>query len=394
MIPVKKKQHFVPKFYLRYFTGLDNKFFTYDFFKGGLLTERTYYESQCHKKYFYGEDGVLEDRLSQKEGQWARVCKKAIIGEPLSEEDISLLKEFVLYQKQRTNDKYNHARSDRESLLEEYVRMIYNQRGWECNDDVKELCKKRAAEEVTPAENVEMARQLLKYLDDLALLIIHYNTCNKLLTTDSPVVTLNAFMEFIGFGYDNIGIALLMPLTPQHLVIVYDDHLYTKFKDKIYIESSNEEEVIVINKYELIHAERMAFSEYANNFDAVTEEILDYRQKEIERNKMQFLGPKNTGRLMISQAEGTRNYYELRYIFLPREYRRIPFNCREAIPRHFQKGWDDKLAMKYNVLSMTIKIEQDSEIKSIIPSKGDLRIGCKRMAELARKYWRSRGYNI
>ena len=394
MSPMKKKQHYVPRFYLRYFTGPDNKFYTYDFLHRGLLSRRTYYGTQCYKNFFYGEDGILEDRLAQKERLWARVCEKAIIGEQLSEEDVSLLKEFILYQKQRTNDNYNHVRSDRESLIEECSRMIYNQNGWEFDDKAKELCKKRANEGVTPAENVERARHLLKYIDDLALLIIHYNTCNKLLTTDAPVVTLNAFMEFMSFGYNNIGLALLMPLTPQHLMIVYDDYIYTRFKGKIFIESSNDEEVATINKYELIHAERWAFSDNDDNFNAVTEEIFDYRQKDIERNKTQFLGPENTSRLMISQAEGTRNYYELPYLFLPREYRRIPLCCREPIPRYFQKEWDDKLSMKYDVLKMAKRFSTNSETKDLLLSKGDLRLGCKWMTNVARKYWTSRGYDF
>ena len=72
----KKKQHYVPKFYLKYFADDNNKFFAYDFKSQSLLPDKVFYESQCHKKYFYGEDGILENQLSQKEGEWATACKK------------------------------------------------------------------------------------------------------------------------------------------------------------------------------------------------------------------------------------------------------------------------------------------------------------------------------
>lgn len=390
----KKRQHYVPRFYLKFFTDPDNKFYAYDFETKKLVPNRVYYESQCYKKYFYGEDGILEEQLSKKEGEWSTVCKKAIVGETLSEADIMLLKEFVLYQKQRTNDNNNHRIEERESIIKEYIRHLYNQKGWEFDDAAENFCKQRAEEEISPAENVTIASKMLKYIEDLGVLIVRYSTKHKLLINDSPVVTVNAFMKFQGFGYDNVGVAFLMPLSPSNLLIVYDDQLYKKYKGSIYVESTSEDEVLNINRYEIIHSERMFYSTDIADSNLVTDDILDYRQREERRNKTQFLGPEGSQRLMMSQAEGMEYYYELPYIILPREYRRIPYNCRETIPRHFEKGWDNKLAMKYQVLSMTKKLPLNAETKKEIPSKTDLKMGCRRMESLAKIYWRAKGYNI
>ena len=383
---VKKKQHYVPRFYLKFFTDPDNKFYAYDFETKSLIPKRVYYETQCYKKYFYGEDGILEEQLSNKEGEWATVCKKAIAGDTLCEEDITSLKEFVLYQKQRTNDNNNHRIEERESIIKEYARQLYNQKGWEFDEAAEKFCKQRAEEEVSPAENVSIASKMLKYAEDLGVLIVRYSTKHKLLINDSPVVTVNAFMKFQGF--------VLMPLSPSNLLIVYDDQLYKRYKGSIYVESTSEDEVLNINRYEIVHSERMFFSTDIADFDLVTDELLDYRQREERRNKTQFLGPEGSQRLMMSQAEGMEYYYELPYIILPREYRRIPYNCREAIPRHFEKGWDNKLAMKYQVLSMTKKLPLNAETKREIPSKTDLKMGCRRMESLAKSYWKAKGYNI
>ena len=391
---VKKKQHYVPKFYLRYFANSENKFYAYDFERNGLLSNCVYYESQCQKKFFYGEDGVLEDQLSQKEGAWAAICRKAIAGNALNEAEIFLLKEFVLYQKQRTSDNHNRLRKEREAILIECARLLYSHRGWQFNEAAEQYCERRATEEITPAENVLIATELLDYIKDLGVLIVHYSTGNILLTSDSPVVTLNPFMKFQGFGYDNVGVAFLMPLSPRDLLVIYDDCLYKKNKGRIYIESGNEEEVKCINRYEIIHSERMVFSADAANFDLVTEEILDIRQGGKKRRETQFLGPEGSQRLIISQAEGSEFYYELPYLILPREYRRIPYNCREAIPRHFEKGWEEKLAMKYQVLCMAKKLPLNQETDNLLPSKTDLKIGCRRMENLARIYWKEKGYNI
>ncbi len=47
---MKKKQHYVPRFYLKRFTDSENKFYAYDFNAKGLIENRVYYESQCYKK--------------------------------------------------------------------------------------------------------------------------------------------------------------------------------------------------------------------------------------------------------------------------------------------------------------------------------------------------------
>ena len=390
----KKKQHYVPKFYLKLFADSENKFYAYDFNIRGLLSKRVYYESQCYKKYFYGEDGILENQLSKKEGKWATACKKAIAGEELKDIDFVLLKEFVLYQKQRTASNNNHLVEERTSIIRECAKHLYSFKGWEFDASAEDFCKQRAVEEITPAENVAIASGLLKYVEDMGVLIVKYSTSNKLLTTDSPVITLNSFMRFQGYGYDNIGVAFMMPLSPNTLLIIYDDQLYKQYKGKIYVENDLEDEVLNVNRYEIIHAEGKVFSAEIKNFDLITNEITEFHQREIERNKTHFLGPEGSQRLIITKAEGTDYYYELPYLALPREYRRIPYNCREAIPRHFDKCWAEKLAVKYQVLSMTKRLPLDVKTEKVLPSKTELKMGCSRMRNLALIYWREKGYNL
>ena len=147
----------------------------------------------------------------------------------LDELDTILLKEFVIYQKQRTDGNNNHLLEERESIIREFARQLYYHKGWEFDDVAERFCKQRATEEITPAENVSIAARMLKYVADLGILIVKFNTRNILLTTDSPVVTLNPFMKFQGHGYDNVGIVFLMPLSTTSLLIMYDDQLYKKY---------------------------------------------------------------------------------------------------------------------------------------------------------------------
>ncbi len=391
-----KKQHYVPRFYLKRFANDDNKFFVYNYEKNNLLCVNPVpYESQCYKKYFYGEDGILESLLSEKEGNWATIIDKIVRNIKLSNEEVRMLKEFIIFQKQRTNDENNHSIEQRASIIKEYVKLLYFNNGWEYDESAAEYCEKKAREDSTAAENVLMASNMLKYVDDLEILIVHYNTISKLLTSDAPVITLNPFSKFMGFGYDCIGISFLMPVSPEYLVILYDSDFYTRYKNTSYIESDNEEEVKNVNKYELIHAESKVFTTHIEDFELISNDIIEKRLKEVNRNRTKFIGPENAiGRIIMSQSSGTDYYYDLPYLVVPREYRRIPFICREAIPRHFQEGWDVKLERKYEILSITRMRPIRSDLKNDIIPKGDLKMGCKRMESLGKKYWRSKGYDL
>lgn len=390
----KKKQHYVPRFYLKQFASDENKFFVYDFEKNGLLSDRPVpCESQCYKKYFYGEDGIWEELLSKKEGVWASIIDKVIKKDDLTIDEINSIKEFILFQKQRTQDENNHSIEQREAMIREYAKALYYFNNWEFDEEAENFCKNKSIEDMSPAENVLMATKMLKYVDDLDILIIHFNTMNKLVTSDAPVITLNYFMEITGFGYDNIGISYLMPITPEHVVIMYDAQVYQKYRGFTFVESYAENEVEVVNRYEFIHAEQKVFYSQINAVELIDEMLLERRKKEIERNKTSYLGPENMpGRLIIAQSSGTQNYYELPYLTLPRDFKRIPFVCREAIPRHFHKGWDTKLEKKYTMLLLAKTLPNN--IDSLEISKGNLRLGCRRMEKLGKQYWQKKGYKI
>lgn len=42
---------------------------------------------------------------------------------------------------------------------------------------------------------------------------------------------------------------------------------------------------------------------------------------------------------------------DLSFAHVNHRFRRIPFNCREGAPRFWEKGWEDKLKIKAEILS-------------------------------------------
>ena len=102
-----KKQHYVPKTYLKHFSN--GKLFSVLNVENGDIYENVAYGNQCYESYFYGTDLEWEKRLNLMEQQWGMVLDKVCAGEMLGENDKNLLRQFALYQYQRTvsRDQFN-----------------------------------------------------------------------------------------------------------------------------------------------------------------------------------------------------------------------------------------------------------------------------------------------
>ncbi len=80
----KKDQHYVPKFYLRRFSFINNQK------EIGLFNTKTEFfrqqaplKGQAYKPYLYGRDGELEDILSKLEGGFAKLIRNITINSEL-----------------------------------------------------------------------------------------------------------------------------------------------------------------------------------------------------------------------------------------------------------------------------------------------------------------------
>lgn len=95
-----KKQHYVPKTYLKHFSN--GKVFSVLNIGNDVIYENVSYASQCYENYFYGNDLGWEKRLNALESQWGVVLDKVCRGENIDNNDKSILKQFSVYQYNRT----------------------------------------------------------------------------------------------------------------------------------------------------------------------------------------------------------------------------------------------------------------------------------------------------
>ena len=379
----KKRQNYVPRFYMREFEKKKKKFSVLNL-KTGERIEKVSYSSQCYKDYYYGSDGIWEEQLGEMENKWADVIRSILSYKALTTQDITLIKQFILYQRQRTYAEGEYLKQSRKETLVECAKMLYANKGWKFDEEAMRVCEERAAHDTTPAENLERAIGLTEFLEDLETTIITYKTNNELISSDTPVISINPFHKFT-IGYGCMGLIMLVPISSHTLVVVYDSKMYTQFRGQQYIEIHDDEEVNNLNILQYISAEKILFASRLDELNRFGEKEKELRNTSRNRKAISTLGP-GMQKMMTYGMRLTLYDHEFSFGHLGRQYRRIPFACREAAPRKWEKEWEEKLLIKPQIMSKIIEIDPQMLI-NIGLSKKDLIRGYRKMASMAQIYW-------
>jgi len=388
-----RNQHYVPRFYLKRFADQNGKLSVLNIPK-----EATYadvpYKTQCHKTNFYGEDGEWETRLSSMESGWSTATNKLINREPITTDDMNLVKQFALYQRQRTFAQGEFTKRQFASLLMDVAQVqLRNQPNNQvpCTDaGIARACSEEAERETVPGSGIGLMKDMEPYIDDLDLAVIRYETANELLSSDVPVVAINKFSER-DIGIACMGFILFFPLTPHDLAVIYDGDMYNTYRGQMYATSADEREVEALNVFQYISAETIVFAQKQETLAG-----LHYVDPEIrrERHRSRDVPPASvlgsgTEHLIVFPSRITYHECNLSFARLPRQARRIPVECREGVPRARDEGWSQKLSNKENILvpppQMAVSFPEYSR-----SDRKKLRRGYQRMSRFAELYWNER----
>ena len=126
----KKKQHFVPRLYLKRFADKEGLMDLYHI-QQATCHSRINHKDQCQKSYFYGTDLEWENRLCRMEGEWDSVFSKIDKKADLTDDDIKQIKLFAIFQRQRTLGEFNYRHDERVKLYELYGRELYSHNSWD-----------------------------------------------------------------------------------------------------------------------------------------------------------------------------------------------------------------------------------------------------------------------
>jgi hypothetical protein len=252
-----KEQHYVPKFYLKFFATDDNKkeIAFYNLVNKKFFTHAPI-KSQAKVKTLYGDDGVMENWLSGIEATTARILQGSIEREELpdihSEASLSML-HYILIQHSRTL-----------------------QRAQELNDQMSQMASRINAKIPSPqvfrntpialSEVVEIANDTLPLLAYLSFVLIKNETTVPFITSDVPVVLYNHLMEekkspTFGDAWAFKGLQVFFPLSPKLTIHWYDPSVYKiggkKFRE--FIRLTRYEDLFSLNSLQYTNCHEQLF---------------------------------------------------------------------------------------------------------------------------------------
>ncbi|MBX7194761.1 MAG: DUF4238 domain-containing protein [Sandaracinaceae bacterium] len=247
-----KRQHFVPQSYLRRFAadGTDGRAISTLLVKTGKHVPRASIATACQAEYFYGKDLAFEHALRAIEAAAdpviSSVVAEAGVPEPTSAEMTSLLR-FVGLQMGRTPDRLR-LHSEQETAWMRMAARTHPEFPKQFGDTIDRVSVRVPDEWIAVA--LSIANDGIPLICDLrAKVLVSRTAC--FITSDSPVVLHNRWAgpnAQAAVGLTSRGLLVFMPLSPRHLLVLFDTDVYrvgASFAD--YVEVNDEEEIFALN---------------------------------------------------------------------------------------------------------------------------------------------------
>lgn len=265
-----KKHHYIPKFYLRSFSvnndelniGLYN-------LQNKLFKSSVPLKDQAYENYFYGQNNDLEKSLGDLENLAAPNIKNVILNNILPKR---VAKETTPYHSVLAFAAILDNRTkDTEAEINDMSNQLAKLRVGQDGEMSKLLEKYSIVQEDAVAFGIKSAALNLHTLFDLKGKLLINRTNTKFITSDSPVIKFNQFLNSFNtlgsnLGYVSRGLQILFPISPNHLIIYYDDWVYKigeKKRDEI--ELTNPHDINLINSLQVLNCyKQLYFNNDAN----------------------------------------------------------------------------------------------------------------------------------
>lgn len=256
-----KKQHYIPRFYLKYFSnGLEKSHIGLYHLESKKLVRNADLKNQAYEDFFYGKDGNIETGLGIIEKDSAAVLNQIIESNDLPQvfsPSYWSIWVFSMLQVFRTK---GTARETNE-LINKLYKTAYKH-----DKTVKDqLDKMEFGHENPAAFNVKMGIENFRVAKDLACKLIINKTDLSFLTSDNPVILYNQFLEKRRFPGGKTGLAMkglqiFYPISPIHMLLFYDKRVYKiGLKKKRTITTINREDIKSLNLLQALNCEEVIY---------------------------------------------------------------------------------------------------------------------------------------
>lgn len=336
-------QHYVPRFYMKHFANIKNAgtkkekvLISFYQFKDNLLKENIPTGSICSEDYFYDQDGKIENTFADMETRWSKALKNAI-DDNFTIDDIESIREFVIYQINRTRAMLFHNRE----MATNMMKVVLKQQFGDIADEevVNELLENKIQNEITPELGLSIVKKTIPTIRDLKMRVITNEAEMSFITSDAPVIIINP-LGIHRAGLCSVGEVIFFPISPRKMIFFYDEKLFGKLPDRICDESIIE----IFNQYQYISAdERLLAKEIKDINHIVNGEELNSKREEFQKTQKTNIIDDGVEILFVTKLRSIPYYYNVPILRLPKPLRKIPVDFRETFSREY--SYNTRLAI-------------------------------------------------
>lgn len=253
-----KKHHYVPRFYLKYFSSKPNRINIYNI-PQRLFIEDAGLKDQCYKNKFYGDEYNLENLFGSLESYNANIFQNIICNErlPLNKTaEYANLLTFIATQLLRTAKSAEKINTHIDSLTKKL---------FEDDPAFQEmhLEKYKIGIKDPIFFSLSFTPLMIFGLSDLAFHLVFSGNHRFFITSDSPIVKYNQFSQSAkGFGKTGIvnkGLQIFYPLSPHYMLILYDKDIYHPTDGKNISHYVNDKDIMSLNFLQFMEADDNIF---------------------------------------------------------------------------------------------------------------------------------------
>lgn len=277
-------------------------------------------KNQCYRDYFYGKDLQTEKALSLVESQMARILSEVQSTCALPSRKSGDRLTFLIHVlTQHTRTAYSiDAYDEQTDKLMKYL-MAPNMK--EMNLSPEQIANIKITQKNSARFALEMVFPYYPLLIDLEWKLLRATGTHEFLTSDNPVVYYNQFFSFRKGGNTGLaskGLQIFFPVSPKHLVLLYDGKVYGVGSRKCdVVDVSDARDMEQLNRLQFVSAlENVYF--HGKCFPALQEFRASERYRRPQKSHMQvFPGeetPEHCKELLMMSREDVRTELELSFL--------------------------------------------------------------------------------
>lgn len=289
-------------------------------------------KNQCYRDYFYGKDLQMEKALSLVEGQMSRILNvvqsDCVLPSRGSEDRLTLLLHVLM---QHTRTAYSIDAYDEQ--IDKLMKYLMAPEMEKMNLSSEQIANIKITQKDSARFALGMATPHYPLLIDLEWKLLRATGTHEFITSDNPVVYYNQFFTFrksgSNTGLASKGLQIFFPVSPKHLVVLYDGKVYGVGSKKCdVVDVSDARDMEQLNRLQFISAlENVYF--HGKCYPVLREFHASERYRRPRKSHMQVFPSEETvehrKELLMMSREDVRTELDLSFLRLlkpAKEWRR------------------------------------------------------------------------